>query len=167
MQLPDEVVRQLLLHFSRLTGRKLSCPRDLTELPSRTLLELARKLPDNFLPALVSLLKGAGEGVFLKLLGEHEEENRELSQEFFRRYCAIVLEPEETSRYNALFLYLPRETLDDLVLVESRRSFFLRQEIEAINEWMWELFGLGPFAAAAQEEAWDILWDHLLRSRNA
>jgi hypothetical protein len=155
MQLPDEVVRQLLLHFSRLTGRKLSCPRDLTELPSRTLLELARKLPDNFLPALVSLLKGAGEGVFLKLLGEHEEENRELSQEFFRRYCAIVLEPEETSRYNALFL------------VESRRSFFLRQEIEAINEWMWELFGLGPFAAAAQEEAWDILWDHLLRSRNA
>lgn len=165
MQLPEEVVRQLLLHFSRLTGRQLLSPSDLARLPSRTLLELARQLPDTFLPALVSLLKGAAPGIFQKLLGDHEEENRDLSQEFFQRYSQIVLEPEETAHYNALFLYLPKETLDDLVLVESRQSFFLRQEIEAINEWMWELFGLGPFAAGAQEEAWEVLWNHLLRTR--
>ncbi|MEN9352790.1 MAG: hypothetical protein RL318_115 [Fibrobacterota bacterium] len=165
MQLPEEVVRQLLLHFSRLTGRKLASAQDLAALPSRVLLELAHSLPDNFLPALVGMLKGVAPGIFQKLLGEHEEENRDLSQEFFHRYSQIVLEPEETSHYNALFLYLPKETLDDLVLVESRQSFFLRQEIETINEWMWELFGLGPFAAGAQEEAWEVLWSHLLRSR--
>ena len=165
MQLPDEVVRQLLLHFSRLTGRRLLSPQDLAELPSRELLELARHLPDNFLPALVGMLKGVSKQVFLKLLGEHEEENRELSQEFFLRYSRIVLEPEETARYNPLFLYLPAETLDDLILVESRQAFFLRQEIDTINEWMWELFGLGPFAAGAQEEAWMVLWNHLLREK--
>jgi len=165
MQLPEEVVRQLLMHFSRLTGTRLSSLQDLAELPSHTLLELARVLPDNFLPALVGMLKGAGPGVFQKLLGEHEEEYRELSEEFFVRYSRIVLEPEDLEACNPLFLYLPKETLNDLVLVESRQSFFLRQEIAVINEWMWELFGLGPFAADAQEEAWEVLWNHLLRSR--
>ena len=165
MQLPEEVVRQLLMHFSRLTGTRLSSLQDLADLPSSTLLELARILPDNFLPALVGMLKGAGPGVFQKLLGEHEEEYRELSEEFFSRYSRIVLEPEDLEACNPLFLYLPKETLNDLVLVESRRSFFLRQEIAVINEWMWELFGLGPFAADAQEEAWEVLWNHLLRSK--
>jgi len=65
-----------------------------------------------------------------------------------------------------LFLYLPREALDDFVLVESRQAFFLRQEIATINEWMAELFELGPFQADAQQEAWDALWNHLLGGRS-
>jgi hypothetical protein len=166
MQLPEEVVRQLLMHFSRLTGTRLSSLKDLAELPSHTLLELARILPDNFLPALVGMLKGAGPGVFQKLLGEHEEEHRELSEEFFERYSRIVLEPEDMGTCNPLFLYLPKETLNDLVLVESRQSFFLRQEIATINEWMWELFGLGPFSPDEQENAWNVLWNHLLRENS-
>ncbi len=166
MQLPEEVVRQLLMHFSRLTGKRLASVKDLAQLPAETILRLAQTLPDNFLPALVGMLKGADRGVFLKLLGEHEEELRSLSEEFFARYARLVLESEEDRNFNPLFLYLPREALDDFVLVESRQAFFLRQEIATINEWMAELFELGPFQAGAQQEAWDALWNHLLGGRS-
>ena len=160
--MPDELASKALAYFGRVLGRDLSVPADLAALPSGELLLLADRIPDEFLPALVGLLKGLGPGCFERFLGEHEEENRELSDRFFLRYGAIALEPQDADS-NPLDVWLPPETCHDLAFLATRQAFFLRQEIRHINDWLGRNFGLGPFPAAAQPEAWIALWARLTR----
>jgi len=161
MLLPDELAGPVLAHFGRLLGRPIASRNDLASLPAGELLRLADRLPDGFLPALVGMLKGAGPGVFEKLLGEHDEVHRDASERFFRRYMDMVLEPSESEDFNPLDAWLPPEACHDLAFLTSRQGFFLRQEIETINAWMGANFGLGPFDPGAQEEAWGALWTRI------
>lgn len=164
MLLPDELAGPVLAHFGRLLGRPLPNRDALASLPAGELLRLADKLPDGFLPALVGILKGAGPGVFEKLLGEHDEIHRDASERFFRRYMDMVLEPAEEHDFNPLEAWLPPEVCHDLAFLATRQGFFLRQDIATINEWMGAHFGLGPFDPGAQEDAWNALWTRLTTS---
>ena len=161
MRMPDELAARTLAYFGRVLGRHLRVPADLVDLPAKDLLLLADRIPDGFLPALVGLLKGLGQGAFERLLGEHEEENRELSERFFQRYRAVVLEPAHVEEANPLEIWLPAEACHDLAFLASRQAFFLRQEIRHVNEWLSRNFQLGPFPAAGQLDAWNALWTRL------
>jgi hypothetical protein len=161
MRMPDELAARTLAYFGRVLGRRLTVAADLVDLPASDLLLLADRIPDGFLPALVGLLKGLGPGAFERLLGEHEEENRELSERFFQRYRAVVLEPAYVEESNPLEIWLPGPACHDLAFLASRQAFFLRQEIRHINEWLFRNFQLGPFPATAQLDAWNALWTHL------
>ncbi len=161
MRLPDELAPRALAYFSQILGRDLEDVTDLAGLSAHDLLRLADLLPDGVLPALVSLLKGAGAGVFEKLLGDHEEENRALSDRFFSRYRELVLESLDDQNFNPLEAWLPPEACQDLAFLSSRQTFFLRQEMIHINEWISRNFGLGPYPPAAQLEAWNDLWSFL------
>jgi len=161
MLLPDELAGPVLAHFGRLLGRHIADRDELASLPASELLRLADRLPDGFLPALVGMLKGAGSGVFEKLLGEHDEVHREASERFFRRYMDMVLEPSDGADFNPLEAWLPVEACHDLAFLASRQGFFLRQEIQVINEWMAANFAMGPFEPGAQEEAWGALWTRI------
>lgn len=163
MRLPDELAPRALAYFSQILGRNLEQVADLAALPSQDLLHLADLLPDSVLPALVGLLKGAGPGVFEKLLGDHEEENRPLSDRFFSRYRDLVLESSSDVQTNPLEAWLPPEACQDLAFLSSRQTFFLRQEIHHINEWMARHFGLGPYLPTSHLEAWNDLWSFLTR----
>ena len=163
MQMPDDLTARTLAYFGKVLGRRLEAPADLAELPSEELLLLADRIPDGFLPALVGILKGTSPYAFQRLLGDHEEENRELSDRFFRRYQEVVLEPPGLSDYNPLEIWLPPEICGDLALLASRQAFFLRQEIRHVNEWLQVHFELGPFPAGGQAEAWSALWERLTR----
>ena len=159
--MPDELAARTLAYFGRVLGRRLAVPGDLRDLTSHDLLTLADRIPDGFLPALVGLLKGLGPAGFERLLGEHEEENRELSDRFFRRYHALVLEPVHIEESNPLEIWLPRQACQDLAFLSSRQAFFLRQEIRHVNEWLSRNFQLGPFPADAQLDARNALWSRL------
>ena len=158
MLLPDDLAGPVLAHFGRLLGRPIADREALAALPADEILRLADLLPDGFLPALVGMLKGGGQGVFEKLLGDHDEVNREASDRFFKRYMEMVLEPAELGEFNPLDAWLPPEMCQDLAFLASRQAFFLRQEIVHINAWLDAHFGLGPFDPGAQEEAWNALW---------
>lgn len=159
--MPDDLAAKTLAYFGRVLGRRIEAPSDLAELSSRDLLTLADRVPDGFLPALVGLVKGLGPRCFEQLLGDHEEENRELSNRFFERYRAVVLEPEGFVDYNPLEVWLPPEACHDFGFLASRQAFFLRQEIRHINEWLQRHFGLPPFPAGGQDEAWNALWSRI------
>lgn len=161
MRMPEELARRALAYFGRILGTEIPTREALAALPSAQLLLLADRLPDGFLPALVGLLKGAGPHAFEKLLGEHEEENRELSERFFERYRAMVLEPPCDEDDNPLEIWLPHEVCHDLAFLATRQAFFLRQEMRHINPWLERHFQIGPFPPAAQEEAWSALWARL------
>ena len=163
MRMPEELASRALAYFGRILGKEIPSREALAELPSGELLLLADRMPDGFLPALVGLLKGVGSHGFDKLLGDHEEENRELSERFFERYRAMVLEPPAHEDDNPLEIWLPHEACHDLAFLATRQAFFLRQEIRHVNEWLERHFHIGPFEPAAQEEAWNALWTHLTR----
>lgn len=164
MLLPDDLAGPVLVYFGRLLGRPLIDRESLVALPASEILRLADLLPDGFLPALVGMLKGGGEGVFEKLLGDHDETHRESSERFFRRYMEMVLEPSGQEDFNPLEVWLPVEICQDFALLASRQAFFLRQEIVHINAWIGANFGLGPFSPGAQEEAWNALWTKITAS---
>jgi len=159
--MPDELAAKTLAYFGRILGRRLEAPAELAGLSARELLQLADRIPDGFLPALVGLLKGADPHGFERLLGDHEEENRELSDRFFARYQAIVLEPQGFDDHNPLEIWLPGESCHDLAFLATRQAFFLRQEIRHVNDWLRRNFGIGPFPAGGQTDAWNALWTRL------
>lgn len=163
MRMPDELAKRALTYFGRILGKEIPSRDALASLPSGELLLLADRLPDGFLPALVGLLKGVGPHGFEKLLGDHEEVNRELSDRFFERYRMTVLEPVQTHEDNPLEIWLPCEVCHDLAYLTTRQAFFLRQEIRHINAWLERHFKIGPFPPAGQEDAWNALWTHLTR----
>jgi hypothetical protein len=172
--LSEEHQGMMLAYLSGLRrGARLRSLDDLSALSSRELLLLARKVDEAALGLFVQLLKDSGRHatLFQKLMGDHEEENRPLVDEFFGRYFKAVLscmDPSEKSQnYNPLETYLPAHALDDLAFVQSRQPFFLRQEIAVINRYLDGLPGglhQGPhaFKAGEQELAWACFWDKVV-----
>ena len=130
----------LLVYLSNLIpGLRFRSEKDLVSLSSRQLLQLAQKVEDEILGAFVHLLKSADfqENLFEKLMGDHEEENRELVNEFFERYQKMVMSDYEIKEhFNPLEVYIPPHTFDDLAFIQSRQPFFLRQNIDTINEFL-------------------------------
>ncbi len=153
-------------------GARLRSLEDLAGLSSRELLLLARKVDEAALGLFIQLLKDSGPGnsgtpLFQKLMGDHEEENRLLVDEFFDRYFKSVLSGASTpAAFNPLETYLPCHALEDLAFVQSRQPFFLRQTIDAINEYLDGLRGLEgdkhAFKAGEQEQAWAYFWEKVV-----
>jgi hypothetical protein len=165
--IPEEYARVMLRYLSTLwKGPEFQTAGDLYRLSSSDLLRLAQKVDDSALGFLVQLLKGTpeGENLFHKLMGDHEEENRALVDEFFNRYMTVVLSSAEPGpAFNPLEYYLPPATFDDLAFVQSRQHFFLRQNIDTINDYLQTCIpDAKVFVAGEQEAAWNYFWQKLL-----
>jgi len=147
-------------------GPRIRTLEDLAALPSHELLQLARKVDETALGLFVQLLKStkSGTSLFEKLMGDHEEENRPLVDEFFGRYLKAVLSNSDESRnFNPLEAYLPPHTFEDLAFVQSRQAFFLRQTIAVINEYLEEVFGgTHDFQVGEQFKAWVYFWGKVM-----
>lgn len=159
----DPQTRAILLEF---LGAHLSLslkkPADLNQVSSRELLEVLEDIPDEVLPLIVALAKEGGtEGrIFEKLMGDHDPELQELSNRFFGRYEAMILEEEEE---NALIAYLPPETWVDLGYIQSRQQFFLRQTMADILEFLRFHFHETPdFQPGEEETAWNWFFQKIL-----
>lgn len=168
--LSEEYEKMMLIYLSGLVeGPGFRKPEDLGRLTSRELLELSKKVDDTALGLFVQLLKGSegpdgGEKLFEKLMGDHEEENRELVDAFFSRYLKVVLSSvQEGDHFNPLEVYMPNSTFDDLAFVQSRQPFFLRQTIDTINEYLDSVFRRKhDFAPGDQQAAWQYFWDRVM-----
>jgi hypothetical protein len=96
VMLPEDQQRMMLAYLASLQrGLKLGSMADLIALSSREILLLARKIDDPALGLFVQLLKSTEQGtaLFEKLMGDHEEDNRPLVDEFFSRYLKSVSKP--------------------------------------------------------------------------
>jgi hypothetical protein len=182
IMLSEEHQNMMLAYLSGLRkGARLRSLADLAALSSRDLLLLARKVDEAALGLFVQLLKDSGPSnsgvpLFQKLMGDHEEENRHLVDEFFDRYFKSVLSGADGPlNFNPLETYLPSHTLEDLAFVQSRQPFFLRQTIEVINEYLDILLtdnkkstpqtpatAQHSFQAGEQEQAWAYFWDKVV-----
>jgi hypothetical protein len=165
--LSEEHQRMMLAYLSGLTKSvRFRSLEDVAALSSHDLLQLARKVDDAALGLFVQLLKCTQQGktLFERLMGDHEEENRPLVDEFFNRYLKAVLSSADESKdYNPLEIYLPPHVFDDLVFVQSRQTFFLRQRIEIINVYLDEVFKQKhDFLPGEQEKAWGYFWDKVM-----
>jgi len=168
--LSDEHQSMMLAYLSGLRrGARLRSLDDLAALSARDLLLLARKVDDAALGIFIQLLKSTGEGrtVFSRLMGDHEEDNRPLVDDFFSRYYKCVLAvSDDAPPYNPLEIYLPAHALVDLAFVQSRQAFFLRQPCDVINAYLDGLFPLseGPhaFPPGGQDKAWAYFWDKVM-----
>jgi len=151
-------------------GARLRSLDDLAALSARELLLLARRVDEAALGLFIQLLKtcGHGDSLFEKLMGDHEEDNRALVDEFFNRYLeAVLATPAGAAPFNPLEIYLPAHALADLAFVQSRQAFFLRQTCAVINEYLDTVFpqpGGRPhaFPAGEQEKAWAYFWDKVI-----
>lgn len=165
--LSDDYEKMMLIYLSGLVdGPGFRKSEDLNRLTCRELLVLSQKVDDSALGLFVQLLKGSesGERLFEKLMGDHEEENRELVDAFFSRYLKIVLSGvQEGENFNPLDVYLPVHTFDDLAFVQSRQAFFLRQTIDTINEFLNGAFRRKhDFAPGEQQRAWEYFWEKVM-----
>lgn len=165
--LPEDYEKMMLIYLSSLVeGRGFRTVEDLNRLGAEEILRLAQKVDDSAIGFFIQLLKSSHDGnrLFEKLMGDHEEENRELVESFFGRYLNSVLTPEEALPGNPLEIYLPDHALDDLAFVQSRQAFFLRQTMDTINEYLQTVLGLETeFDPGCQEEAWKWFFDRLMR----
>ena len=165
--LSEEYEKMMLIYLSGLVeGPGFRRPEDLNRLSSRELLDLSEKVDDSALGLFVQLLKGSqsGEQLYGKLMGDHEEENRELVDAFFSRYLKVVLSSvQEGEHFNPLEIYLPTTSFDDLAFVQSRQAFFLRQTAETINEYLDSVFRRKhSFQAGEQQIAWEYFWEKIV-----
>jgi hypothetical protein len=165
--LSEDYEKMMLIYLSGLVdGPGFRKSEDLNRLTSRDLLLLSEKVDDSALGLFVQLLKGgqAGERLFEKLMGDHEEENRQLVDAFFSRYLKVVLSSvQEGGHFNPLEVYLPSHTFDDLAFVQSRQAFFLRQTIDTINEFLDGVFKRRhSFSAGEQQLAWEYFWEKVM-----
>ena len=165
--LSEEHQRMMLAYLSGLSqAPRFRSLEDLAALPAHELLRLAGKVDDGALGPFVQLLKctGKGQTLFARLMGDHEEENRPLVDEFFSRYLKAVLSGHESAgEGNPLEVYLPPHTFDDLAFVQSRQAFFLRQSAETINAYLDGVFrDRHEFRPGEQEKAWAYFWQKVM-----
>lgn len=165
--LSEDYEKMMLIYLSGLVdGPGFRKTEDLNRLSSHELLRLSQKVDDSALGLFVQLLKGgqSGERLFEKLMGDHEEENRELVDAFFSRYLKVVLSSvQEGEHFNPLEVYLPGHTFDDLAFVQSRQAFFLRQTIDTINEYLNGVFKRKhTFGPGDQQLAWEYFWEKVM-----
>jgi hypothetical protein len=161
----DEIEPVFLQLISRLVdGVIIENSNDLKQCSSRCLLQIADALPDEYLPVFVGLLKRVDtkHSLFHKLMGEHEQDNLELVDRFFHRYREIVLQAHDDD-FNPLLIYLPPSSFGDLVFIQSRESFFKRQTMEHIKEFLFRCFGVRlHFNALQHDEAWNWFWNRIM-----
>jgi hypothetical protein len=165
--LSEDYEKMMLIYLSGLTeGTGFRKSEDLNRLSSRELLLLSQKVDDSALGLFVQLLKSSesGERLFEKLMGDHEEENRQLVDAFFTRYYNVVLSSvQEGEHFNPLEVYMPSHTFDDLAFIQSRQAFFLRQTIETINEYLDNAFRRKhTFSVGEQQLAWEYFWGKVM-----
>ena len=165
--LEPEFQEILLKYLSQQGGRVFNDLKDLEDLSGGELLTLAQNIKDEMLPVFIGMLKSSSKGsdLFHRLMGEHEEDNRALVDSFFERYQKrILIEKYEPSHLNPLILYMPLETLTDLVFVQSREAFFCRQTAEIINEYFEEIFKEKlQFVAGEEKQAWEYFWNKVMK----
>ncbi len=166
--LSEENEKMILAYLASLPGgESLSSPQELNRMTSRQLLLLGEEVDDSALGLFVQLLKqtkNQSEKLFEKLLGDHEEENRQLVDHFFNRYMSCVLTDLGHDDLNPLENYLPENTFSDLVFVQSRQAFFMRQTMANINEYLQKMFpSSSVFEAGQQAEAWKYFWQKVLQ----
>jgi len=165
--LSEDYEKMMLIYLSGLTdGPGFHKAEDLNRLTSHELLLLAQKVDESALGLFVQLLKSGqnGERLFEKMMGDHEEENRQLVDDFFSRYYKVVLSSvQEGDHFNPLEVYLPTHTFDDLAFVQSRQAFFLRQTIETINEFLNHCFRRKHnYSVGEQQLAWEYFWGKVM-----
>ena len=161
------ITEQFLLGLSDhiMDSHDIRSSQDIIDLSSKDILTLFSNLPDVLLPIFVSYVKSLGEGseVFYKLMGDHEEDNRDLVDQFFNRYMNSVINNDEED-INPLLTYLSKESLADLGFVQSRQNFFMGQSIDHINEFIEKMFGYNPnLGLGEQEKGWEILWNEVMK----
>jgi len=163
--IPEKIQQSLLKFLSGVIKKPINSINDILELSAHELLTVIDTVNDDCLYILIQLFKSSQSGteLFHKLMGDHEEENRELVDRFFTRYMNIIFrDTESTQYYNPLLVYLPRETFIDLAFVQSRQNFFLRQTITTINEYFSHIFiDCREFDVGEQEEAWNYFWSKI------
>jgi len=148
-------------------GVIIESAEDLHRCPTRCLLELADELADDMLPLFVALIKRADKqgSLFHKLMGDHEEDNGDLVDRFFRRYRKLVMDPANEN-LNPLKVYLPPACFQDLIFVQSREHFFKRQTIEHINEYLQHCFKeTVTFNALQHDEAWSWFFNRVMEDK--
>ncbi len=165
----DQETKDLLLNYLSMVNRNRTfrTAEDLNQLSSNDLLSILCEVNDDALPFFVNLIKEAdskGE-LFQKLMGDHDEENSSLSEEFFTRYMGMVMQDESAlTDFNALVYYLPEETFGDLAFIQSRQEFFVSQSIDNINEFLVAHFNLEKvFEYGEQDRAWEYFWSQILK----
>ena len=165
--LSEEYEKMMLIYLSGLSdGPGFHKSEDLNRLNSQELLQLSQKVDDSALGLFVQLLKSSesGERLFEKLMGDHEEENRQLVDAFFQRYLKVVLSAvQEGENFNPLEVYMPATSFEDLAFIQSRQSFFLRQTIDTINEYLNQVFrSKHHFVSGEQQLAWEYFWEKVM-----
>ncbi|MDQ3001171.1 MAG: hypothetical protein M3Y08_07915 [Fibrobacterota bacterium] len=165
--LSEDYEKMMLIYLSGLVdGPGFRKSEDLNRLTSHELLQLSQKVDNSALGLFVQLLKSSqsGDRLFEKLMGDHEEENRELVDAFFLRYLKVVLSSvQEGETFNPLEVYMPIHTFDDLAFIQSRQVFFLRQTIDTINEYLDQAFRRKHnFAPGEQQLAWEYFWEKVM-----
>ncbi|NLB63920.1 MAG: hypothetical protein GX801_07425 [Fibrobacter sp.] len=157
--------KEFINYCNHLLGESLlRTKEDFIALSSAKLLQLAHALPDELLPFLMGVFKESkgGDKLFVKLMGSHDAENRFLVDSFFERYMNLVLE-DELLEYNPLVIYLDSQLFTDLALVQTRESFFKRQTISCINEFLQLHFNLEEdFLPGEEQKAWNFFFSQLL-----
>ncbi len=161
-----ELEKLLLKHFGLLSERRFQSVEDLKKMSSRELLQLAASIEDVLLPSFIQMLKkGENTGLFEKLMGEHELENKGLVDSFFERYMRMVMEPK-SEEFNPLLAYMAPDYFGDLAFVSSRESFFKAQSMQHITEFLKEHFeNIPAFHPLETDKAWDWFWFRLMGPR--
>lgn len=164
MSLDDESRRIVLDYLGYHLGYKLSSVDNLKQLSAADLLALLGRVKSEALPFVMQLIKEAPEdwGLFQKLMGDHDPDLWEKSQDFFNRYSAVMMEEIE-EEYNPLLIYLPPESWHDLAFLQSRESFFLRQSLENIVDFLQFHFEeLPDFGPDGSLKAWNWFFNKVV-----
>lgn len=160
--------QQFLQFLNQICPRPIRYFEELSCLEARELLETADKVPDAALPLFVYALKRSPEGVetFQKLMGDHDDDNTELVNRFFDRYMSVILNGEDPKGFNPLIHYIPEDSFNDLVFLESRREYFCSQEIEVVMQFLRYHFEkrAPDFCMGEQRLAWSWFWETVSRS---
>ncbi len=152
---------QFLAFLNQICSTPLRSLEELSCLPSRELLKAADRVPDSALPLFVYALKRSPEGVetFQKLMGDHDDGNTQLVNSFFNRYMEVILNEDDPKGFNPLIHYIPEDSLNDLVFLESRQNYFCAQEIDLIIQFLHYHFEKVPdFLPGEQRLAWSWFW---------
>jgi hypothetical protein len=165
----DDDLRVIMNYVSTVSGKAFHSIDDLLAEGAEGFLDLTEKIPDDVLPIFISMFKSSlrGRAFFHTLTGDLDEQTahrRKRVKAFLKRYMGLILAQEDANTYfNPLLAYLPPECFDDLAFIQSRQSFFLRQTVDTINEFLRTACRCpATFGPGQQEEAWKWFWNYLL-----
>lgn len=164
MPLDDESRELVYQYLSYHLGRPLRSLDDLYAMSAAEFLALMDLLRDEALPYILQLVKEAPveKGLFQKLMGDHDPDNQEASDRFFARYQAVMMDDLD-QEINPLVVYLPPDSWHDLAFLQSRESFFLRQPMSVIEEFLTESFGEIPdFGPDGEIKAWNWFFNKVV-----